>query len=145
MSERFRGFESLKQERRISLLGCCASAFAGWAALEAALAFYLFAIVRDPNASEIGLVGFFELFSIALTIGYLALFVVMAVPLRLLVAKAESAVVKMLLPLAAGAAFAVVSGAFVRLNSSAHNAYFVAAFFAFAGVACMSVLELVAK
>lgn len=145
MSEMFQGFESLKPGRHISLLGYCGSAFAGWAALEAALAFYLFAIVRDPNTSEIGLVGFFELSSLGLTIGYLALFLVMVVPLRLLVAKAENIAAKRTLPLVSGAAFALLSGVFVWLNSSAHNAYFAAVFFGFAGIACMSVLEVVAK
>jgi len=84
-------------------------------------------------------------FSLEYTIGYLALFIILAVPMRLLVVKAESTTTKRLLPLVSGAAFALVAGAFVWLDSSARDAYFVAMLFAAAGFVCMTVLQIAAK
>lgn len=76
-------------------------------------------------------------FSLAYTIGYLALFIIMAVPRRPLVVKVESTTANRLLPLA--------SGAFLWLTGSARNAVFEAMLFALAGPACMSVMQIAAK
>jgi hypothetical protein len=146
MSEMFQGFQSLKPGRQISFLGYLASAFAGWAALEIALAIPFFVIPHGPNfAPEIGPAATFVVFSLAFTSGYLALFVVMAVPLRLLVVRTEGSIAKRLLPLASGVAFALVSGVFVWFESSARNVEASAMLFAIAGIACMAVMQVAAK
>jgi hypothetical protein len=118
----------------------------GWAALEIPFAIWVFVIPHGPNfAPEIGPAGTFAVFSLEYTIGYLALFIILAVPMRLLVVKAESTTTKRLLPLVSGAAFALAAGAFVWLGSSARDAYFVAMLFAVAGFVCMTVLQIAAK
>lgn len=85
------------------------------------------------------------MFSAALTIGFLILFLVMAVPLRLLVVKADGHIAKRLLPLASGGVFALLSGVFVWLESSARNVGMVAVHFAIAGIACMAVMQIAPK
>ena len=146
MSEMFQGFESLKPGRQVSFLGYCASALAGWVAVEVTLAICFFVIPQGPNsAPEIGPAATFVVFSLGFTIGYLALFVVMAVPLRVLAVKIEGRIAKRLLPLASGAAFALVSGGFVWLDSSARNVGPSAMLFALAGIVCMAVMQAAAK
>ena len=146
MQRLFESSESLNRGRHISLLGYCAAATAGWAALEITSAILVFVIPHGPNfAPEIGPAATFVAFSLVYTIGYLALFAILAVPMRLLVVKVESAIAKRLLPLASGAVFALVSGTFEWLDSSARNAYSVATLFAVAGVVCMIVMQIAAK
>jgi len=119
---------------------------AGWAALETTFAICFFVIPHGPNfAPEIGPAGTFVVFSLAFTIGYLAPFIILAVPMRLLAVKVESTTTKRLLPLVSGVAFALASGAFVWLDSSARDAYFPAILFAVAGFVCMTVLQIAAK
>ena len=146
MTEMFQGFESLRQQPEISLLGYCASALAGWATIEIPLAIEFFLIPHGSNfAPEIGPVATFVVFSVGLTIGFLILFLVLAVPLRLLLAKADGHIAKRLLPLASAGAFALLSGVFVWFESSARNVGMVAAHFAIAGIACMAVMQIAAK
>jgi hypothetical protein len=146
MNSPFQSLESLNQGRHISLLGYCGAAMAGWAALETPFAIWVFVIPHGPNfAPEIGPAGTFAVFSLAYTIGYLALFIILAVPMRLLVVKAESTIAKRSLPLVSGAAFALASGAFAWLEFSARDAYFVAMLLAVAGSVCMTALQIAAK
>jgi hypothetical protein len=146
MNSPFQSLESLNRGRHISLLGYVGAATAGWAALEATEAFGVFIVPHGPNyAPEIGPTATFMVFSLEFTIGYLALFIILAVPMRLLAVKVESTTAKRLLPLVSGAAFALASGAFVWLNSSARDAYFLAMLFAVAGFVCMTVLQVAAK
>jgi len=146
MNSPFQSLESLNRGRHIGLLGYVGAATAGWAALEAIEAFLVFIVPHGPNyAPEIGPAGTFMVFSLAFTIGYLALFIILAVPMRLLAVKVESTTTKRLLPLVSGAAFALASGAFVWLNNSARDAYYVAMLFAVAGCVCMTVLQIAAK
>lgn len=146
MNHPFESFESLNRGRHISLLGYVWAAMAGWAALEITFAILVLVIPHGPTfAPEIGPVGTFMVFSLAYSIGYLALFIILAVPMRLLVVKVESATAKRLLPLASAAAFALASGCFEWLTSSARNAYGVALLFAVSGAASMIVLQMAAK
>ena len=119
---------------------------AGWAALETTSAIWVFVIPHGPNfAPEIGPAATFVAFSLVYTIGYLALFAILAVPMRLLIVRVDGAIAKRLLPLAAGAVFALASGTFEWLDSSVRNAYSVAMLFAVAGVVCMTVMQIAAK
>jgi hypothetical protein len=146
MNSPFQSLESLNRGRHISLLGYVGAAAAGWAALEAIEAFLVFIVPHGPNyAPEIGPAGTFMVFSLAFTIGYLALFIILAVPMRLLAVKVEGTTTKRLLPLVSGAAFGLASGAFVSLNNSARDAYFVTMLFAVAGFVCMTVMQIAAK
>jgi hypothetical protein len=146
MNSPFQSLESLNRGRHISLLGYVGAATAGWAALEATEAFVFFIVPHGPNfAPEIGPAGTFMVFSLAFTIGYLALFIILAVPMRFLAVKVESTTTKRLLPLVSGATFALASGAFVWLDSSALGTYFVAMLFAVAGFVCMTALQFAAK
>jgi hypothetical protein len=146
MNSPFQSLESLNRGRDISLLGYVGAAAAGWAALEAIEAFLVFIVPHGPNyAPEIGPAGTFMVFSLAFTIGYLALFIILAVPMRLLAVKVEGTTTKRLLPLVSGTAFGLASGAFVWLNNSARDAYFVTMLFAVAGFVCMTVMQIAAK
>jgi hypothetical protein len=146
MNSPFQSLESLNRGRHISLLGYVGAAAAGWAALEAIEAFLVFIVPHGPNyAPEIGPAGTFMVFSLAFTIGYLALFIILAVPMRLLAVKVEGTTTKRLLPLVSGTAFGLASGAFVWLNNSARDAYFVTMLFAVAGFVCMTVMQIAAK
>jgi hypothetical protein len=145
MNSPFQSLESLNRGRHISLLGYVAAAAAGWAALEATEAVLVFIVPHGPNyAPEIGPAATFMVFSLAFTIGYLALFIILVVPMRLLAVKVESTTTKRLLPLVSAAAFALASGAFVWLDGS-RGAYGVAMLFAVAGFVCMAVLQIAAK
>lgn len=146
MNSLFQSLTSLNPERRVSLLGYCGAAAAGWAALECMFAVWVFVVPHGPNfGPEIGLEASFMVFSLVYTIGYLALFIIMALPMKLALMRAQGALAKRLLPLVSGAVFALVSGVFEALNSSAQDAYGVAILFALAGVACMVTLQVAAK
>jgi len=146
MQRLFESLESQNRGRHISLLGYCGAAMAGWGALETPSAVWVFVIPHGPNfAPEIGPAATFVAFSLAYTIGYLALFIILAVPMRLLVVRGESTIAKRLLPLTSGAVFALASGTFVWLTSSARDACSVAMLFAVAGVVCMTVMQIAAK
>jgi hypothetical protein len=119
---------------------------AGWGALETPFAVWVFLFPHGPNfAPEIGPAATFAVFSLAYTIGYLALFIFLAVPMRILVVRTESTVPKRLLPFASAAAFALASGTFEWLESSAKGAGFLVMLFAVAGVVCMIAMQIIAK
>lgn len=131
---------------RISLQGFFAAATAGWAALETTLAVWFFVIPHGSNfALEIGPAASFAVFSWVYTIGYLALFILLVLPMTILLTKVESTIAKRLLPLASGAVFGLVWGAYVWLTNSTRNAYSEAILFSVAGVACMTVMQITAK
>lgn len=97
MNSPFQSSESLNQGRHVSLLGYCGAAMAGWAALEAPFAIWVFLFPHGPNfAPEIGPAATFAVFALANTIGYLALFIFLAVPMRILVVRVESTVAERL-------------------------------------------------
>jgi hypothetical protein len=146
MNNPFQSSKYLQQGRHVSLLGYCGAALAGWGAFETPFAVWVFLFPHGPNfAPEIGPAATFAVFSLAYTIGYLALFVFLAVPMRILVVRAESTVPKKLLPFASAAAFALASGIFEWLESSARDASFLVMLFAVAGAVCMIVMQIVAK
>ena len=142
----FESLDPLKRGQYISWLGYVGAAACGWVALETPVAIWVFAIQHGPNfAPEIGPAGSFVVFSTAYTIGYLALFILVAAPMRILVVKRESTVANRLLPLASAAVFALASGVFEWLNGSAENPGPLAALFAISGAVCMIAMQVVAK